>query len=205
MKNRRLKKYLLAILFCLVSVGAQAKIVQGKDYRVLTSHHTTHTQSVEILEFFSYTCSHCFQMSLKMEAVKWPSYVKLRRIQVMWGAPFEELMRLLATIEKMGKTSILHHRIFEAILERGIMLYQKDILFDWIKKQPDINFKQFVGYYNSAAVTALSNYYAQQTKAYAVDTLPTIIVGGKYLVLHSSHSRMVAVTRELIVKASNKK
>jgi len=200
-----MKKYLLAILFCLVSVNTQAKIIQGKDYKALTSYHATHSKSVEVLEFFSYTCAHCFQMSLKMDAVKWPSYVKLRRIQVMWGEPFEELMRLLATMEKMGKTSVLHHRIFKAILEQGVMLYQKDILFDWIKKQPDINFKQFVGYYNSPAVSALSNYYAQQTKAYAIDTLPTIIVGGKYLVLYSSHTHMVAVTRELIAKVSTKK
>ena len=200
-----MKKYLLAILFCLVSVDAQAKIIQGKDYKALTSHHATDTKSVEVLEFFSYTCAHCFQMSLKMDAVKWPSYVKLRRIQVMWGEPFEELMRLLATMEKMGKTSVLHHRVFKAILEQGVMLYQKDILFDWIKKQPDINFKQFVGYYNGPAVSALSNYYAQQTKAYAIDTLPTIIVGGKYLVLYSSHTHMVAVTRELIAKVLTKK
>lgn len=114
-------------------------------------------------------------------------------------------MRLLATMEKIGKTSILHHRVFKAVLEQGIMLYQKDILFGWIKKQPDINFKEFLGYYNSPAVIALSNYYAQQTKAYAIDTLPTIIVGGKYLVLNSSHTHMVAVTRELIAKALTKK
>jgi thiol:disulfide interchange protein DsbA len=200
-----MKKYLFVIIFCLTSIIAHAKIVQGKDYVALPFYHTSHAKQVEVLEFFSYHCSHCFQLSLKMDAMKWPSYVKLHRIQVMWGKQFDGLTRLLATIEKMGKTRVLHHRVFLAFLEQGVMLADKYILFGWIKKQPDINFKQFVRHYNSAAAVATSDYYAKKTKEYAVDETPTIIVGGKYRVLPSSPTRMVAVTRELTAKISRQK
>ncbi|QQS16926.1 MAG: thiol:disulfide interchange protein DsbA/DsbL [Neisseriales bacterium] len=183
---------------------AQAKIVLGKDYVVLAKQHKrVQANQIEVLEFFSYHCGRCFDVSRKMEAEarRWPNYAKLQRIQVMWGQPFKGLLRLLATIEKMGKVQTLHHRIFIAFLEQGLMLNDSNTALNWVKKQPDINFKKFVEHFNSAAVSKLSNYYAAKTEEYNVDATPMVIVDGRYKVLPSMPDRMVQVTRELIAKA----
>lgn len=203
-----MKKYSLVILLCFVSLIAQAKIVPSKDYVVLAPpHKRAQVNQIEVLEFFSYHCGHCFHVSRKMEvdAKRWPSYAKLQRIQVMWGKPFLGLLRLLATIEKMGKVKALHHRIFIAFLEQGLMLNDPNTALSWVKGQSDINFGQFIQHFNSAAVRKLSNYYAAKTKEYDVDATPMVIVDGRYKVLPAMPDRMVQVTRELIAKAWKEK
>ena len=55
-----MKKWLFALMFA-VSGLAQAAIVEGKDYVVLPKPQPVATPGkIEVIEFFSYHCIHCF-------------------------------------------------------------------------------------------------------------------------------------------------
>jgi len=198
-----MKKWLLIGLMLVAGV-ANAAIVQGKDYVLLAKPQpVADPKKVEVLEFFSYTCIHCYNLEpvLSPYLEKLPADVAFNRVQVVWGKPLEGFARLVATEAATGTTAKLHHPIFEAVMKQRIDLSKPDVLADWLKKQPGIDVAKFMQAYQSFGVNAQVARQTKMTRDYAIEGTPTIVVAGKYATQPAEPQRLMEVVNELVAKA----
>ena len=119
----RLLLILLACIFPLAMVQAAdppapPPFTEGKDYVLLSNPSPPATPGkVEVIEFFSYTCPHCY--NLEPAAREWlkrkPDQVAFVRIAVSFSANWEPSARAYYAAEALGVLDKIHPRLFEAI------------------------------------------------------------------------------------------
>ena len=182
-----MKKWLVACLAGLMSLTAHAAIQPGTDYTPLAAPQAVANKNrVEVIEFFSYGCGHCFKLEPASEA--WaknkPADVGFRRGQI-------------------GK---LHHAAFIAVQQERLDLRDPKIVQDWVARQ-GVDAARFMQVYNSFSVAQAPARATQLTRAYRVEGTPMLVVGGKYAVTPAAPERMMQVVGELVdkVRAEQKK
>ena len=71
---------ILAVLLCMLAAPAYAQ-VENQDYKTLhPADPPAATEKVEVIEFFSYACPHCFAMQPHVE--KWAASHGAKRLSV---------------------------------------------------------------------------------------------------------------------------
>jgi len=90
---------LAGVLALAFAASAQAELVEGKDYTVL-SKPLPQLQSgkIEVTEFFGYFCVHCYHLEPVMQkhSKKWASDTYLRPLHVVWQPEMIGLARVAA-------------------------------------------------------------------------------------------------------------
>lgn len=201
-----MKKWLLALMFAFTGF-AHAAIVEGKDYTVLPKPQQVATPGkVEVIEFFSYHCVHCFHLEpvLAPWAKKLPADVSFRREQIVWGAQMEPLARLFATINATKTLEKLHAPALKAMVEQKINLGDEAAVAKWLATQPGVNVAAFMQTYKSFGINAQVGRASKMTRDYAIQGTPTIVVAGKYATMAAEPVRLLQVVDELIIKARGK-
>lgn len=198
-----MKKWLFAAL-CLSSSLAHAELVEGRDYTVLAKPQPTLAAGkVEVIEFFSYTCIHCYNLDPALEAwrKKLPAKVQFRREQIVWNKPMEGFARLFATMNATKMLDKLHHPALEAVVQKKINLAEEAELSKWLPTQ-GVAVAPFMATYKSFAMNAQIARAAKITRDYAIMGTPTIIVGGKYATEPAEPARLLQVVDELVAKVA---
>jgi thiol:disulfide interchange protein DsbA len=171
-----------------LSTGAWAQLAPGKDYRLISpAQPTTSGAKVEVIEFFYYGCPGCngLQPSLRAWLKKKPADVEFRRAPAVFQDAWLPLTTAYHAFDAMGVVDKLHYEIFSAIHEqktleiKGLLRDQKP-LFDWVAKQ-GVDRQKFVDVYNSFGVRSRTNRSIELPGHYHVDSTPTLVVDGKYL------------------------
>ena len=201
-----MKKWFAAMLL-LSSALAQAAIVEGRDYTVLPIPQPSKVAGkVEVIEFFSYACIHCYNLEPALEAwqKKLPTNVAFSREQVVWNKPMEGFARLFATMNATKTVAKLHPAAFDAVAKQKINLSDKDELAKWLPKQ-GVNIATFMQAYKSFGVNAQVARASKMTRDYAVQGTPSIVVGGKYAVQPAEPARLLQVVNELVAKVASGK
>ena len=179
----------LAVFFLLLSLSlinlasAHADIVEGKDYTVLaTPQPTQDSNTIEVLEFFWYGCPHCNSLHphLKTWLMNIPSDVSFRYVPATLRANWVSAAKIFYAIEAIGKTDVLHDKIYDATQRDKTDLNQEPILFDWIEKQ-GIDRKKFEDTYRSFAVQNQVAKSTQMTRQYQLTGVPALVINGKYI------------------------
>ncbi|RQO66759.1 disulfide bond formation protein DsbA [Aquitalea sp. FJL05] len=198
-----MKKWLM-MGFLLLSGAASAASELGKDYMLMSKPQpVANPKKVEVIEFFSYTCIHCFHLDPLISAweKKKPSYVDYRREQIVWQKPMEGFARLFATLNVTGSMEKLNSPVFDAVMQKKINLADPAILSDWLKKQPGVNVSKFMQTYNSFGINSQVARASQITRAYNIEGTPTIVVNGKYALAPATPERLIEVMNDVIAKA----
>lgn len=201
-----MKKWFAAMLL-LSSALVQAAIVEGRDYTVLpTPQPGKVAGKVEVVEFFSYACIHCYNLEPALEAwrKKLPANVAFSREQVVWNKPMEGFARLFATMNTTKTVAKLHPAAFEAVMKQKINLSDEGELAKWLPKQ-GVNVATFMQTYKSFGVNAQVARASKMTRDYAVQGTPSIVVGGKYAVQPAEPARLLQVVNELVAKVASGK
>src|ERR1051326_5773519 len=181
---KRLTVFFLA--FCAwfaMSAAVAADLVEGKDYVRLKNPQPTETgKKVEVIEFFSYGCPHCSDLEPILDAwlAKLPPDVQFRRVPVMFQQRWEALARIYYTLDAMGDEQRLSPEVFKAIHGAGLPLYQDKAFFDWAAAH-GLDRAKVAEVYNSFAVNSKFNRAKSLAQAYNIQSVPTIIVDGKYM------------------------
>lgn len=138
---------------------------------------------VEVLEFFAYTCVHCFNFEPVFESWKRkaPAHVVVRRVPVAFSEAFVPLQRLYYTLEAMGQLDALHAKVFHAIHVDKQRLVNEAAMTAWVEKQ-GVDKQKFSELFNSFAVTGKARRAAQLQDAYQIEGTPALGVGGRYMV-----------------------
>ena len=204
---KRLTVYFLALAaWFAMGAAAAAEPVEGKDYVRLKNVQPVETgKKIEVIEFFSYGCPHCNDLEPILDAwlAKLPPDVQFRRVPVMFQQRWEALAKIYYTLDAMGDEQRLSPEVFKAIHGAGLPLYQDKAFFDWAAAH-GLDRAKVAEVYNSFAVNSKFNRAKAQAQAYNVQSVPTMVVDGKYVTSSDrvgTHAALPPVLDALIAKA----
>ncbi|HEY7638675.1 MAG TPA: thiol:disulfide interchange protein DsbA/DsbL [Steroidobacteraceae bacterium] len=194
----------LAVLLCVLAAPAYAQ-VENQDYKKLNPPQPTASPNkVEVIEFFSYGCPHCYAMQSHIEkwAAELPSNVSFIRVPVSFGRrEWGQLSRAYYTLEATGDLKRLDDALFDGIHKDQQPLFDEDHLAAWAGEH-GVDAGKFRAAFESPGVTAKTMHAEEMSRSYAVNSVPTVIVDGKYLALGRSHEEMLKIARQLIDKST---
>lgn len=169
-----------------VPAFAQGKPPQeGTDYIALEKRVPTDTPAgkLEVIEFFWYSCPHCFAFEPRFESwVKQEAKdVVVQRVPVVFRDDFVPQQKLYYTLEAMNKVDELHGKVFQAIHVERVPLSKDQQIIDWVAKQ-GVDKAKFTEIYNSFQVATKVRRAAQLQDAYKVAGVPALGIAGRYYV-----------------------
>lgn len=200
----------LALALPLTCTALQADAAEaGFDYQVLAMAQPKETKAkVEIIEFFSYRCPHCFHLepSLKAWSAKLPAGVKLVRQPVIFSDQWEPSARAFFALESTGQLDKAHQKVFEAMHQQGYNFDDPNVFFEWAGKQ-GLNVGKLREAYHSFSTGSKIARAKQLARNYKLEGVPTLAVNGKYLTsatLTGSTPAMFTTLDELVRKELGK-
>jgi len=160
----------------------------GTNYQLLGAPQPTTVGSdkVEVDEVFWYGCGHCYALDPTLEEWKprKAPYVEFVRIPVIWGQVHRQHAKLYYTLQALHRLD-LHTKVFDPIHKEGITLASRDDLEARAKQQAflatqGVSEKDFNAAYDSMTVASNMLRAEDLTKKYAISSVPTLIVNGKF-------------------------
>lgn len=151
--------------------------------RLAQRQPTLDASRIEVLEFFAYTCPHCFAFEPALDAWsrKQPADVLFRRIPVAFReVPFVLHQKLYFTLETMGLVDALHRKVFAAIHVERNMLDSPEKILDFAVKN-GVDKAKFADVLNSFGVATKARQAAALSVGYKIDGTPALGVNGEFL------------------------
>jgi thiol:disulfide interchange protein DsbA len=185
--RRRFHRLVLGTLGAtLVPHLATADLLEGRDWRPLTPPRPGAVPGkIEVLEFFSYGCPHCADLSplIKPWAGLLPGDVAFRRIPVSFGrAAWANLARLYFGLELTGDLGRLDEAVFNAVTRERRNLYTDKAILAWLQDQ-GADAAAFEALFRSFAVETQVAQSDALARDFKIDAVPTLVVDGRYVVL----------------------
>jgi len=177
---RRLLCVAAALLLPLAVRGAD--LMEDVDYRVIPKQQLSDTERIEVVYFFYYGCTWCYQFEpyisdwLKTK----PTDVSFRRIPALRSSKWITLTRAFYAYEALDLLPRLHAATFRAFHREEVNLQSESTLFDWIEKQ-GVDRKRFEEVFHSDAITTRMTNSRTLTNAFEVESTPSVAVDGRYL------------------------
>ena len=182
---------------------ASPKYEAGKHYVVLDIPVRRRTPNiVEVTEYFSYTCGHCFTLEplLNQWQSNLPEGVEFTRTPAIWSDLLELYAQVYYTAEALGALDKLHASLYQAFHVDRRRLDTPEAMAAFFSEQ-DIDTKDFMRTFNSFGVKMnLQQAYARG-RAYRAAGTPMLIVNGKYRIegaMAGSNREMLNVADMLI-------
>jgi thiol:disulfide interchange protein DsbA len=150
-------------------------------YLEVSPPQPTEPGKTEVIEFFSYACSHCAVLEPLLE--KWikkvPADVVVKRVPVAFNASMKPLQQLFYSLEALDRLD-LHGKVFNAIHEEKKRLFTKPDIVAWVAAQ-GVDRAKFESVYDSFGVVSKSGRADQLVTVYKVQGTPSMAVGGRFL------------------------
>jgi protein dithiol oxidoreductase (disulfide-forming) len=195
---------IVAVLLLALAVPAYAQ-VENQDYQKLAPPQPPATpDKVEVIEFFSYGCPHCYAMQSHIVpwAAELPKNVSFIRVPVSFGRrEWGQLSRAYYALEATGDLARLDNALFDGIHKERRQLFDEDNLAAWAGEH-GVDAGKFRAAFESPGVTARTLRAEELSRLYRVNSVPTVIVDGKYIALGKTHEDMLKVARQLIDKSA---
>ncbi len=193
-----------------LAIGFTALSAQAQSFTTIDPVQPPETPNkVEVLEFFSYSCIHCYRVEPMVE--KWsktiPEGAAFKRVPVGFNAAMRGLQKLYYTLEVLDKLDELHAKAFAAIHDQGIDLFSDENIIEWAVDQ-GLDKTSFVDTFNSFGVQTKVKRADELMDSYQIDATPTFAIGGKYLTspaIAGGYQQSVDETDRLMKELLNKK
>jgi len=204
----------ISMFFLIVSLPLLAAqpmdISEGIEYELLDNPQAvTVKDKVEVIEFFSYACPHCYKLDPHVE--EWRKNkakdIEFIHIPAIFNKSWESLAAIFYTAEALGVVDKLHPVIFEAIHVTG----KKISSFAELKKvfvANGVKAEDYENALNSFSVANKVRRAKQLTRQYQVQSVPVLIVQGKYRTnstLGHGHANVFKVVDHLAEKVRKEK
>jgi thiol:disulfide interchange protein DsbA len=162
---------------------------------------------IEVVEFFSYGCPHCFSLEPLLEEwiKKLPTDVVFRRMPVGFNASFTAYQTLYFGLEAMGKVEQVHKRIFTAIHVQKARLDREPDQIAYLNAN-GIDGAQWAKLSKEFHVSTKAKQAAKLVETYKIDGVPALGVHGRFYTagsLAGDHARSLAVADFLIQRVRN--
>jgi thiol:disulfide interchange protein DsbA len=183
---------------------AQGGPVEGTHYTKLSQPVPVSTPAgkIEVLEFFSYGCPHCYALEPTVEtwSKRLPADVVFKRVPVGFNALYENYQKIYYTLEAMGQLEHMHRKVFDAIHQQRQRL-DKDADIAAFMTANGVDGAKFIELYKSFTVQTKARQAQQLSQSYKIDGVPAMAVQGRYVTSGSqagSNERALAVTDALV-------
>ena len=202
-----LRKFLARVVPALALMSAAATPAlaqQGPQFIPLDPPFTSETAGKqEVLEFFSYACSHCAVMAPMADNLskEFPESFTLVHVPVSFNASMVPMQHLYYSLVALDRKD-LHLKVFDAIHKQKQRLFTRDEIIDWAAKQ-GIDKQEFTATYDSFGVGAKVKRAAELTDQYKGNSTPAYAVAGKYITspgMTGTYESAITVIKELVAK-----
>lgn len=199
MQRRHTFKFIIAGIALAASAWMPA---QAAAYKQLNPPQPTlGNGQIEVIEFFSYGCSHCnsFEPFLAKWRSKQAADVVFKKVPVSFGrGEWAALGRLYLTLSAMGLADKLSPDAFAAVHTEHVRLEDEKQRNAWLGKK-GVDVKKFNDTWRSFSVDAQAKRSDQMAAAYKIMSVPNLVINGKYLVEGGDPAGLATVD-ELIAK-----
>ena len=172
-----------------LALPAAAQPAEGREFVRLKSPQLVETgKKIEVIEFFSYGCPHCADLEPHLQAwfKRLPQDVQVRRVPVAFQPAWENLARVYYTLEALGEDARLTPDVFAALHGGNrANLAQEARFLDWAASK-GLDRKKVEDTYKSFGIAGKLGRARQVAQAYNVQSVPALVVDGKFLVSSSS-------------------
>ena len=179
---------------------------EGRDYvRLNTPVAVPAGGKIDVIEFFSYGCPHCysFEPALEQWIKRLPPDAAFRRVPATFNASFEGYAKLFYALEAMGQVEALHKRVFAAIHVQRQRLDKEADLVAFVSANGGDGAK-FSEAYRSFSVATKLRQAKQLFEAYKIDGVPTLGIHGRWFTsgsLTGNNDKALTVADYLIQRA----
>lgn len=180
-----MKKMIGRIVFALLLAApllSAAQFLEGVEYTRVSPQPVETGAKVEVREFFWYGCSHCFTLEPFLD--KWqktmPKNAQFVRTPAVFSERWAVHARAYYAFESLGITAKMHSALFHAMHVDKRPLTDVDSLAAFVAEKGGDR-KAFLEAYNSFGMQANVNRAMQAGRAYNIESVPTLIVDGKYM------------------------
>ena len=178
----------LAASFAL-ALPAAAQPAEGREFVRLKTPQSVETgKKIEVIEFFSYGCPHCADLEPHLQAwfKRLPQDVQVRRVPVAFQPAWENLARVYYTLEALGEDTKLTPDVFAALHGGNrANLAQEARFFEWAASK-GLDRKKVEDTYKSFGIAGKLGRAKQVAQAYNIQSVPSLIVDGKFLISSGS-------------------
>ncbi len=197
----------LGFLYTLVLTDAPGgEFVEGQHYFLLEEPRRVRGDNVEVMEFFSYACIHCYNFDAPLEA--WAEdredRINFIRTPAISNATWRLLGGAYYALEEMDLLDEHHWALFQAIHDRGLRLDSVDRLVDFMAER-NVDAERFRALFTSPLIQNKLNQADLLARRMRIASVPSIVVDGQYLVRTTATvgpTRMLEVMDHLVEKAS---
>ena len=183
MKLFKLALLMLVPFFAITNANA-AQLQEGTTHFTITPPQPTSTEegTIEVIEIFSYGCSHCHRFEPILE--RWlktkPDNVKFVQLPAIFNDVLAMYARAFYTAESLGVLDKIHKPFFEAIhMQKRRMNTEAEIKDLFVEHGVDE--EKFDKTFRSFAVEAKVRRAAELGRRYGVQATPSMVVNGKYI------------------------
>lgn len=188
--------------------GAQAQYQEGLHYVTIEGAPVRTSGKVEVVEAFSYLCSHCntFEPYINAWKKRIPENVNFRRVPVVFGRGSWELYaRGYVTAEMLGIADAAHTAMMDKLWkDKDIMRSMEDLAAFY--SQFGVEAEKFLATSKSFAVDTQIKKDQLVLQSYGITGTPSLVVAGKYRVAGNaavpSFDVMLDVVNFLVAKES---
>ena len=177
-------------LFLLPMHGATANEAANEPYAdqydlIDPPQPTNTSDKVEVVELFWYTCPHCYDFDrdyLKAWREKMPDYVAFVHMPAVFGPKkrWKPLVKAYYVAEALDILDKVHTPLFEAVHDKKPRLRNKVKALQNFFAKYGVSEEDFTDTYDSFGVDAKMKRARDLTKRYGVNSVPSIVVNGKY-------------------------
>ena len=197
-------KYLFLAIFLIIITSPN---VFAQKYVQISTEKQQESKSIIVYEFFWYGCPHCYNLEPTMERIEadLDKDTKIVKLPVALRDSWIPHAKLYYALQQMGKIDEVHNLIFEEIHLEDNRLNTEQQMVDFLGKH-GIDTNKFMEKYNSFGTEARIKKASNLAKKYQIDSVPTIIVNGKYLTSGSyvsSYDELYSVINLLIERERN--
>jgi thiol:disulfide interchange protein DsbA len=182
-QQRRILSAALALAPVLPRLAHAQGPVPGTDFReVKPAVPTDSGPKVEVLEFFQYSCPHCFNFTPAIYewSKKLPPDVAFKRISINWDNSTLNHTKTYYALEVLDRLEDIHYKFFAAIHTNRRRLLDPAEITDFMVAN-GVDKQKWLDAFNSFSVNTRVAKAGQVWRAYKIDGTPSIGVDGKFV------------------------
>lgn len=215
---RSMRRLMLAAT-AMLAMSATSSYAAGPGYTTLSAPVPVAApgKKVEVIEFFMYTCPHCYALDPLLEewVKKQGDRIVFRRLHFA-QSPTDPLAHAYLTLEAMGQTEAVHGKILRAIHGERQRIYRSDEELKQFLFKNGIDKARYEQFFNSFSVQTKLKQLAGTIDKYKVSSAPTLVVDGRYMTSPTiaggagtsetqAGRQTIAVLDQLVAKAAAEK
>lgn len=178
--------------------------VAGEHFQVLENPRRLRGETVEVMEFFSYGCLHCYNFDPDLN--NWVEdrgdSIRFLRVPAVASGHWRLLARAYYTMQALGLPQRYHRAFFKAIHE-GRRNFNSAGKIQGFFEEAGVTADTFAATFNSDDISSRLNQADRIARRLKVAAVPTLVVQGKYLVSPSRDIgllRMLDITSHIVDK-----